>query len=120
MRSRIIHQHSQVWPILARFVDYYSPFWGLGAIFLVVEPQGALTCMTITLAILAYSGQFCGLLVTIFGSRAIFIVAEPLGALTYQSSTVTVLSDSDPFHGLLPAPRASKNYEEHRTLTADL
>ena len=65
------------------------------------EPQCALTCMTLTLAVLAYSGLFCGLLVTVFGSRAIFIVADPLGALTYHSSTLTVLADSDPFHGLL-------------------
>ena len=57
--------------------------------------------MTLTLAVLAYSGLFCGLLVTVFGSRAFFIVAEPLGALTYHSSTLTVLADSDPFHGLL-------------------
>ena len=97
----IDHQHSQVWPIRARFMDYYSLFWGPEAIFLVDEPQGALTCMTLTLAVLAYSGLFCGLLVTVFGSRAIFIVAEPLGALTYHSSTPTVLADSDPFHGLL-------------------
>ena len=75
VRLRVGHQHSQFWPILARFVDYYSPFWGLGAIFLVDEPQGALTCMTLTLAVSAYSGLFCGLLVTVFGSRAIFIVA---------------------------------------------
>ena len=68
---------------------------------MVDEPQGALTCMTLTLAVLAYSGPFCGLLVTVFGSRAIFMVAEPLGALTYHSSTLTVLADSDPFHGLL-------------------
>ena len=82
-------------------MDYYSQFWGPHVIFLVDEPQGALTCMTLTLAILAYSGQFCGLLVTIFGSRAIFIVAEPLGVLPYHSSTLTILADSDPFHGLL-------------------
>ena len=82
-------------------MDYYSPFWGTGAIFLVDEPQGVLTCITLTLAILAYSGLFCGLLVTVFGSRAIFIVAEPLGVLPYHSSTPTILANSDPFHGLL-------------------
>ena len=68
---------------------------------MVDEPQGVLTCITLTLAILAYSGLFCGLLVTVFGSRAIFIVAEPLGVLPYHSSTLTLLPDSDPFHGLL-------------------
>ena len=82
-------------------MDYYSPLWGPEAIYLADVPQGALTCMTLTLAVLEYSGPFCGLLVTVFGSRAIFMVAEPLGALTYHSSTLTVLADSDMFHGLL-------------------
>ena len=39
---RLGHQHSQFWPILARFMDYYSPFWGPKAISMVVELQGAL------------------------------------------------------------------------------
>ena len=82
-------------------MDYYSPFWGPGAIFSVDEPQSALTCMTLTLPVLAYSGLFWGLLVTVFGSRAIFIVAEPLSELTYHSSKLTVLTDSGLFHGLL-------------------
>ena len=82
-------------------MDYYSPFWGFEAIFLVDEPQGALTCMTLTLAGMAYSGLTCDLLITVFRSRAIFIVADPLGPLTYHSLRLTVLADSDPFHGLL-------------------
>ena len=28
MRLRVGHPHWQFWPILARFVDYYSLFWG--------------------------------------------------------------------------------------------
>ena len=28
VRLRVGHQHSQFWLILARFMDYYSPFWG--------------------------------------------------------------------------------------------
>ena len=82
-------------------MDYYSPFWGPVAIFLVDEPQGALTSIALTLTILANSGPFCGLLVTVFWSRVIYLIAEPLGALTYHSSTLTILADSDPFHGLL-------------------
>ena len=82
-------------------MDYYSPFWVPKAIFLVDEPQGALTSMTLTLTVLANSGPFCGLLVTVFGSRGIFMVVEPLGALTYRSSTLTLFADYDPFHGLL-------------------
>ena len=44
VRLRLILQHSQFWAILARFMDYYSPFWGPKAISMVVELQGALTC----------------------------------------------------------------------------
>ena len=52
----------QFWPILARFVDYYSPFWGPKAISMVVEPQGVLMCRSSTLTILANSGPLCALL----------------------------------------------------------
>ena len=48
--------------------------------------------MTLTLAILADSGPFRGLLLTVLGSRATFMVAEPQGALTYRSSTLTSLT----------------------------
>ena len=70
VRLHVGHQHSQVWPILTRFVDYYSPFWGPAAISVVVEPQGALTCRSSTLAVLADSGMFRGLLLTDLGSRS--------------------------------------------------
>ena len=72
VRLRVGHQHSQFWPILARFMDYYSPFWGPEAISTVIEPQGALTCRSSTLAILADSGPFHGLLLTVLGSRSDF------------------------------------------------
>ena len=57
--------------------------------------------MTLTLAVLADSGPFHGLLLTFWGPRATFMVAEPQGALTCPSSTMTVLADFGPFHGLL-------------------
>ena len=65
-------QDSQFGPILARFLDYFSQFWGPEAIPIVVEPQGALTCRSSTLAILADSGPFHGLLLTVLGSRSDF------------------------------------------------
>ena len=70
VRLRVGHQPSQFWPILARLMDYYSPFWGPEAISTVIEPQGALTCRSSTLAILADSGPFHGLLLTVLGSRS--------------------------------------------------
>ena len=61
-----------VLPILTRFVDYYLPFWGPKAICIVVEPQGALTCRSSTLAVLADSSLFQGLLLTVLGSQSDF------------------------------------------------
>ena len=101
MRLRVGHQHSQFLPILARFVDYYSLFWGPGVISTINEPWGAFTFRSSTLAVLADSEPFCGLLLTILGPKQISIVVEPQGALTCRSSTLTDLADSGPFRGLL-------------------
>ena len=72
VRLRVGHQHSQFWPILARFVDYYSLFLGAGVISMIDEPQGVLTCRSSTLAVLADSGPFHGLLLSVLGSRSDF------------------------------------------------
>ena len=72
VRLHVSHQHSQFWPILARFLDYYSLFWGPEVISIVVESQGALTCRSSTLTVLADSGPFHGLLYTALGSRSDF------------------------------------------------
>ena len=72
VRLHFGHQHSQFWPILAHFMDYYSTFWGPGVIFTINEPCGALMCRSSTLAVLADSGPFHGLLLTILGSRSDF------------------------------------------------
>jgi hypothetical protein len=69
---RVRRQHSQFWPILTCFVDYYLPFWGPEAISIVVEPQGALTCRSSTLTIFADSGPFRALLLSILGSQSDF------------------------------------------------
>ena len=59
-------------PILARFLDYYSPFWGPEAFSIVVEPQGVLTCWSSTPGVLANSGPFHGLLLTVFRFQSDF------------------------------------------------
>ena len=66
------HQHSRFWPILTRLVDNYSPVLGPKAISIVVEPQGALTCRSSTLIVLADSGLFRGLLLIVLGCRSDF------------------------------------------------
>ena len=101
MLLRVGHQHSQFLPILARFVDYYSLFWGPGVISTINEPWGAFTFRSSTLAVLADSEPFRGLLLTILGPKQISIVVEPQGALTCRSSTLTDLADFGPFRGLL-------------------
>ena len=53
-------------------MDYYSPFCGHEAISIVVEPQGALTCWSSTLIVLANSGPFRGLLLTVMGCQSDF------------------------------------------------
>ena len=65
VRLRVGHQYSRFSSSLTRFVDYYSPFWGPKAISMVVEPQGVLMFRSSTLTILANSGPFRGLLLTI-------------------------------------------------------
>ena len=48
-------------------MDNYSPFWGPGAIFMVVEPQGALTYRSSTLTVFADYDPFHGLLLIVSG-----------------------------------------------------
>ena len=72
VRLCVRHQHSQFWPILTCFVDYNSLFLGPEAISIVVEPQGALMFRSLALTVLADSGPFIGLLLTILGSRSDF------------------------------------------------
>ena len=72
LRLHVGHQHSQFWPIQAHFLDYYSPIWGPEAISIVSQPKGALTCRSSILAVLADSGPFHGLLLTILGSQSVF------------------------------------------------
>src|SRR3954463_5706242 len=72
MHLHVGHQHLQFWPNLTRFVDYYSLFWGPGVISTINEPRGAFTCRSLTLSVLADSGSFCGLLLTVLGSESDF------------------------------------------------
>ena len=71
-RLRVGHQHSRFWPIMTHFMDYYSPFWGPKAISIVVEPQGAITCQSSTVTVLADSSPFHGLLLTVLWPQSNF------------------------------------------------
>ena len=91
---RVGHQHSWFLSILTRFVDYYSPFWGPEAISMVVEPQGALSCRSSTLAVLADSGPFHGLLLTVLGSWSDFHDYEPWGAFTFLPKPRVLMTET--------------------------
>ena len=72
MRLRVGDQHWQFWPILARFMDYYSLFWGPRVFSTIKKPWDAFTCRSSTLAVLADSGPFHGLLRTVLGLESDF------------------------------------------------
>ena len=72
VRIRVDHQHSRFLSILAHFMDYYSLFWGPGVISTINEPWGAFTCQSSTLTILADSGPFRALLLSILGTQRDF------------------------------------------------
>ena len=80
---------------------FRSPFCVPEAISIVDGPQGAVMCRSSTLAVLADSGPFRGLLLTILGSEAISMINEPSCAFTCWSSTLMVFVDFGPFHALL-------------------
>ena len=101
MRLRVGQQHSLFWPILTRFVDYYSPFWGPKATSMVVEPHGALKCSSSTITVWVDSGPFVRVLLSFGGPGVISTIYEPRDAFTCRSSTLTVLANSGPFRGLL-------------------
>ena len=69
VRLRGTHQNSYFWSILASFVCYYSLILGPAVIRMFWEPRGPITWNSSKLAVLAYSRQFCMLLLTEFGSR---------------------------------------------------
>ena len=72
MRLRVGHQHWQFWPILGRFMDYYSLFWGPDVVSMVNEPCGAFMCRSSTLTIFADPGMFRALLLTVLGCESDF------------------------------------------------
>ena len=82
-------------------MDYYSPFWGPKAIFMVVELQGALTCLSSTITVWADSGPFLGLLLYIGVSESFRRLTNP-GMRHCVGHQHSFFVDSDPFRGLLP------------------
>ena len=72
MRLRLGHQQWQFWPILARFMDYYSLFLGPEVISTINKPLDVFTCRSSILLVLADSCPFHGLLLTVLGSQSYY------------------------------------------------
>ena len=72
VRLRVRRQQSQFLLILARFMDYYSLFWGPRVISTIDEHRDAFMCRSSTLAVLADSAPFHGLLLIVLGARSNF------------------------------------------------
>ena len=101
MRLCVGHQHSQIWPILARFVDYYSLFWGPGVISTINEFWVRFRFGHQHSQFWPILARFVDYYSLFWGPGVISIVIEPQGALMCRSSTLTVLDDFSPFRGLL-------------------
>ena len=101
MRLRVGHQHSQIWPILARFVDYYSLFWGPGVISTINEFWVRFRLGHQHSQIWPILDHFVDYYLLFWGPGVISTINEPWGAFTFRSSTLAVLADSEPFRGLL-------------------
>ena len=85
MRLRVGHEHSQFSLILARFVDYYSLFWGPGVTCTINKPRGAFTFRSSTIAVCADFGPFLALLLCFGGPAVISTIDELRGAFTCRS-----------------------------------
>ena len=72
VRLLVGHQESQFGPILARFLDYYSLFWGPGVISTIDEPQGPFTRRSSTLTYSPDSSPFRALLLNLLGTQTDF------------------------------------------------
>ena len=101
VRLHVGQQHSQIWPILTRFVDYYSLFWGPEAFSMVVEPKVCLCFGHPNSQFGPVLARFVDYYSLFWGPGVISTIDKPRGAFASQSSTLTVLANSDAFCGLL-------------------
>src|SRR5215216_1778614 len=117
VRLNVGHQHSRFLSILIRFMDYYLPFWGPKAISTVVEPQGALTCRSSTIVVLADSGPFLGLLLS-YGVPERFPQLRNTGVRLRvgheHSQFWPILARFVDYHSLFWGPGVISTLDEHR------
>ena len=64
VRLRVGLLHSQFWPILTRFMDYYSPFWGSQSDLHGCRTPRCAYVLVVKTCSLVDSGPFLGLLLS--------------------------------------------------------
>ena len=65
------HSLGRFWPVSWAIILFWGPEV-ISMISMVVEPQGVLSGWSSTLTVLADSGLFCGILLTVLGFRSDF------------------------------------------------
>ena len=90
MRLLVDHQHWQFWPILARFMDYYSLFWGPRVFSTIKNPGMRLRVGHQHWQFWLILGRFMDYYSLFWGPEVVSMVNEPCGAFMCQSSTLTV------------------------------
>jgi hypothetical protein len=94
-----------------------TQFWGPGVISTIDEHRGAFMCRSSTLAVLADSGPFLGLLLTFLGPGAISTIDEPRGAFMCRSSIILVfpiLGSFMDYYSPFWGPRAISTIDDPR------
>ena len=79
------HQRSPFWLILARFLGYYSLFWGPSAFFMLDETQGAIMGWSSTSLFWLILACFVGYCSTYWGPGVFSIIDEPRGPIIGRS-----------------------------------
>ena len=111
-------QNSQFWSIVASFVCYYSLILGPAVNQTFREPRGPITWNSLKLTVLAYSPQFCMLLVTDFGSRCDLNVSgtsrSGYGELEKKSQFCPIVASFVCYYSLILGPAAIRMFQEPR------
>ena len=101
MRLSVGDQPSRFLSILTRFGGYYHCFGVPKRFPWLLNPQGALTCRSSTVTVLADYGPFHGLLLPILGSRSDFHGLRTPGCFYVSVINTRGFGRLWPFHGLL-------------------
>ena len=85
VRLRFCHQRSPFWLILARFLGYYSPFWGPRAFSMFDETHGTIMGRLSTLIFWLILACFVGYCSTFLGPEVFSMIDESRGAIIGRS-----------------------------------